>query len=562
MRYQPDNLEGRQGSADDSSITKKKRAVLKKIAVRKREVAYVRAMQAVLNDKLPAYDALDDKNLQLYFSGTKQIQKSKLARYKSQTNLLYAHTFPRAKKRRPRTRKLVPIHAGAHVKISKEGGGQEPVQNCWTNNDSAIAVGPISIVRPDAQQQSPKDRPANRNDPSSALPSCKQEGRGESTKGESRTTITRTKTRRMKVNSLAPSNVQSSGNSTRPGMREARTHISKHKRFPATVMVVVALKRWSHRARLTHWERVQAGITNSLDLTLHTTAGCTEWLPSTHGRKVSLMSRNVVVRSPMRAMGTLLRSSVTIDEEDESLTLHSHVYSTGARAEAKFTQLDWAAFNPKSLKSMMHDEKMELADRLIAMHKLDAESRQSGQGENREELRGFPLMRAIAKENPSVMEKVVAIMKTRCLVEGNQVFNVGDLGDGMYFILSGSLSVHHEDGTAMALLRKGQYFGEVALLKRHGKRTATIRCKSHHVKVATISRSQFDALCRNCPGISDILDSFTKDVYDANDRERQRGLNLMHSGSSPMFARRSPPTSRTSPVSPTTHGNRAMAVRF
>jgi CRP-like cAMP-binding protein len=55
--------------------------------------------------------------------------------------------------------------------------------------------------------------------------------------------------------------------------------------------------------------------------------------------------------------------------------------------------------------------------------------------------------------NPEITDRMVSVMKTRYLEAGAVVCNAGDLGDCMYFVLSGTLSVHMEDGTKVAVLR-------------------------------------------------------------------------------------------------------------
>jgi hypothetical protein len=149
-------------------------------------------------------------------------------------------------------------------------------------------------------------------------------------------------------------------------------HNRKYRRFVSTVMIVISLKRWVSKARLRHWERVNAGITNSLDLVLYNRPkGEADWRMSKAGRKNSLISRNVVLRNPKRAEGMLLRASVTESDTEDSLTLHTHVYSSGARTEATFKQPDWAAFNPASLDSMTQSEKVQLADtKDCSIHRL------------------------------------------------------------------------------------------------------------------------------------------------------------------------------------------------
>jgi hypothetical protein len=98
---------------------------------------------------------------------------------------------------------------------------------------------------------------------------------------------------------------------------------------PATLpihQVIIALKKWSRRARLRHWDRVHSTLAHSIDITKYTHSN-----PSKHKKKAdgprrgSLLSKNLVIRLPRKAVGTLMRVSV-VEEEDNSLSFHTKTY--------------------------------------------------------------------------------------------------------------------------------------------------------------------------------------------------------------------------------------------
>lgn len=76
---------------------------------------------------------------------------------------------------------------------------------------------------------------------------------------------------------------------------------------------------------------------------------------------------------------------------------------------------------------------------------------------------------------------------------GEIVFRQGDEGDSAYFIRSGNLDViqRQADGTevVVARLARGQYFGEMALIKGE-PRNATIRCVTR-AEVAILGKKNF-----------------------------------------------------------------------
>jgi len=77
---------------------------------------------------------------------------------------------------------------------------------------------------------------------------------------------------------------------------------------------------------------------------------------------------------------------------------------------------------------------------------------------------------------------------------GAGVFSEGDDGDRFYVVLSGMLSVSQESRGAQAVLRPGDYFGEVALAM-HMPRTASVRALTP-ATVASCDQATFDEFVR------------------------------------------------------------------
>ena len=83
---------------------------------------------------------------------------------------------------------------------------------------------------------------------------------------------------------------------------------------------------------------------------------------------------------------------------------------------------------------------------------------------------------------------------------GQAVFHEGDVGDRIYIILGGEAEVVREvDGreVPLAMLRAGEYFGEMALLNS-STRNATVRCVSA-MDTLSIPKNDFGALAANLP---------------------------------------------------------------
>lgn len=81
-------------------------------------------------------------------------------------------------------------------------------------------------------------------------------------------------------------------------------------------------------------------------------------------------------------------------------------------------------------------------------------------------------------------------MKNRYFDRGEVIYQEGDVGNHMYYIDSGTISVETSTGSVVTRGR-GDFFGEGALLHPQKKRSATIRCKTP-VHAMEISREYFE----------------------------------------------------------------------
>ncbi len=95
---------------------------------------------------------------------------------------------------------------------------------------------------------------------------------------------------------------------------------------------------------------------------------------------------------------------------------------------------------------------------------------------------------------------------------GDVVFNQGDFGDKVYVVQQGECEVLREmDGGGqelLAVLRSGEYFGEMALLSDLS-RNATVRARTP-VNVLLIPKSDFDKLRANVPAFAGVFEGLAK----------------------------------------------------
>ena len=81
---------------------------------------------------------------------------------------------------------------------------------------------------------------------------------------------------------------------------------------------------------------------------------------------------------------------------------------------------------------------------------------------------------------------------------GQDVFQQGDIGDRVYIVKSGAVEVVR-DGSRVATLERGDFFGETALLSQ-GQRNATVRCLEP-MDVIAMPKREFNLLSANLPGL-------------------------------------------------------------
>jgi len=85
---------------------------------------------------------------------------------------------------------------------------------------------------------------------------------------------------------------------------------------------------------------------------------------------------------------------------------------------------------------------------------------------------------------------------------GEKIFDMGDVGDKVYFVATGE-AVVVRDGKVVATLTKGDMFGEAALIGNH-PRNATVQAQTA-LDLVAVNRESFHELLGNLPGLSDKI---------------------------------------------------------
>ncbi len=92
---------------------------------------------------------------------------------------------------------------------------------------------------------------------------------------------------------------------------------------------------------------------------------------------------------------------------------------------------------------------------------------------------------------------------------GEVIFNEGDVGDYLYIITDGAVEVLKEKEGKIAELKKGEFFGEIALLNQR-TRTATIRC-TQPTDVLALRKSDFGVLIANFKELRETFEKVQKE---------------------------------------------------
>lgn len=105
---------------------------------------------------------------------------------------------------------------------------------------------------------------------------------------------------------------------------------------------------------------------------------------------------------------------------------------------------------------------------------------------------------------PQEIQAILDHVETQTYVQGEIVFRQGDRGDRFYLIRSGRVRVIL-DGSPIARLSDGQFFGELALLTGDG-RAATVVAETD-LSTLTLSAENFARLIRQCPRLRESIES-------------------------------------------------------
>ncbi|MDH5510624.1 MAG: cyclic nucleotide-binding domain-containing protein [Nitrospinota bacterium] len=174
---------------------------------------------------------------------------------------------------------------------------------------------------------------------------------------------------------------------------------------------------------------------------------------------------------------------------------------------------DIIAMKPSIILNISRSSMFSLLDKFGSIKKkMDALYRERAL---RSQLMKIPMFSGVSE---SFVDGLVDRVQMGSYAKGDVIFNEGDDADAFYLIRYGFVKVsQNEDGKekALAYLKEGHCFGEMALLNEGEKRMATISA-INRVEVIKIAVEDFSNLLSSYPGIRRNLESAAGQREDRN----------------------------------------------
>lgn len=139
-------------------------------------------------------------------------------------------------------------------------------------------------------------------------------------------------------------------------------------------------------------------------------------------------------------------------------------------------------------------------------------------------FRGLSRVKVLRQLPAEEIIKLIPYLKTAEFKQGQIIFKEGDIGDGLYFIVSGKVNVTRSTAgknLPIATLGPGDIFGEMALFFSHA-RNATVTAQTP-LTVWQVLKSDFDYLLQNSPALQKAVGGIVQErIQDLSKKEAVR----------------------------------------
>jgi voltage-gated potassium channel len=133
-------------------------------------------------------------------------------------------------------------------------------------------------------------------------------------------------------------------------------------------------------------------------------------------------------------------------------------------------------------------------------------------------IRNLPVFKYCSQ---ACLKEVASALEQKFYSPSDTIIRIGELGDEMFVIGHGVVDVILEDGSVVAQLHEGQFFGEAALLKET-TRNANVRAATY-TDLYRLSKDNFLAIIENHPDLLENLQNVS--TRRASDRNRATSAN-------------------------------------
>lgn len=129
---------------------------------------------------------------------------------------------------------------------------------------------------------------------------------------------------------------------------------------------------------------------------------------------------------------------------------------------------------------------------------------------NRSIIEKVPFLRLAS---PELIEDLMNHLEPRIVVPGERIFKVGDPGDSLYFIQSGAVRILTKEGSVVAELSDGSFFGEMALLS--DRRRSATAVASQYCDLYSLSKGSFERVIHSYPEFHEHVQKVMKERQNA-----------------------------------------------
>ncbi len=111
---------------------------------------------------------------------------------------------------------------------------------------------------------------------------------------------------------------------------------------------------------------------------------------------------------------------------------------------------------------------------------------------------------ALAESPESLIKDIATELATEIFIPADTIFEEGEEGDKMYFLLSGELEVIRKPEGSIATLKPGDFFGEMALFEQT-TRNATIKA-STYAETYSLDKYAFHSVLLKYPAVAAVIE--------------------------------------------------------